>query len=49
MIPRSQVGFEINFNRFFFKYSPPRPLDEVEADLAELEREIASLVDEVTA
>jgi len=32
-------GFEINFNRFFFKYSPPRPLDEVESDLANLEEE----------
>ena len=42
-------GFEINFDRFFFKYSPPRPLDEIEADLVSLEREIAALVDEVTA
>jgi type I restriction enzyme M protein len=42
-------GFEINFNRFFFKYSLPRPLDEVETDLANLEEEIAALVEEVTA
>jgi type I restriction enzyme M protein len=42
-------GFEINFNRFFFKYAPPRPLAIVESELADLEAEIAALVEEVTA
>lgn len=38
-----RVAYEINFNRYFYKYTPPRPLDEIEADLAALEGEIAEL------
>ena len=25
------VGYEINFNRYFYRYTPPRPLEEIEA------------------
>jgi hypothetical protein len=32
-----KVGYEINFNRVFFKYKPPRPLEEIDAELAEVE------------
>jgi len=28
-----RVGCEINFNRYFYKYTPPRPLEEIEADI----------------
>lgn len=42
-----RVGFEINFNRYFYKYVPPRPLAEIDADLKALEAEIASLLQEV--
>ena len=27
-----RVGYEINFNRYFYRYQPPRPLEEIEAD-----------------
>ena len=27
------VGYEINFNRYFYRYTPPRPLEEIEADI----------------
>ena len=27
------VGYEINFNRYFYRYKPPRPLPEIEADI----------------
>ncbi len=27
------VGYEINFNRYFYKYTPPRPLEEIEAEI----------------
>ncbi len=27
------VGYEINFNRYFYRYKPPRPLEEIEADI----------------
>jgi type I restriction enzyme M protein len=24
-----KVGYEINFNRYFYRYQPPRPLEEI--------------------
>ncbi len=42
-----RVGYEINFNRYFYKYVPPRPLDEIDAELKTLEAEIAGLLQEV--
>ena len=42
-----RVGYEINFNRYFYKYVPPRPLDEIDAELKSLEAEIAGLLQEV--
>ena len=43
------VGYEINFNRYFYVYQPPRPLAEIDADLKTVEAEIAALLGEVTA
>ena len=42
-----QIGYEINFNRFFFRLREPRALGEIEAEILELEREIAEQVQEV--
>jgi type I restriction enzyme M protein len=42
-----RVGYEINFNRYFYKYLPPRPLEEIEADIRTLEREIVGMLREV--
>jgi type I restriction enzyme M protein len=42
-----KVGYEINFNRYFYKYVPPRPLEEIEADLRKIEDEIAALLKDV--
>ncbi|MER2508142.1 MAG: class I SAM-dependent DNA methyltransferase [Amaricoccus sp.] len=42
-----RVGYEINFNRFFYRYVPPRPLHEIDAELKALEAEIAGLLREV--
>lgn len=44
-----RVGYEINFNRYFYKYVPPRPLEEIDAELKSLESEIANLLKEVAA
>jgi type I restriction enzyme M protein len=43
-----KVGYEVNFNRYFYKYVPPRPLDEIEADLKAVEAEILDLLKQVT-
>ena len=42
------VGYEINFNRYFYRYRPPRPLDEIEADIRGLEKDIVRMLAEVT-
>ena len=42
-----RVGYEINFNRYFYRYVPPRPLEEIDAELKILEAEIAVLLKEV--
>ena len=41
------VGYEINFNRYFYKYTPPRPLKEIDTDLKATEARIQALLDEV--
>lgn len=41
-----RVGYDINFNRYFYKYVPPRPLTEIDADLKTLETDIAMLLRE---
>ena len=43
------VGYEINFNRFFYQYQPLRKLEEIDADLRTVEVEIGALLKEVTA
>lgn len=43
-----KVGYEINFNREFFQYQPPRPLVEIDAELAAVEKRIMELLREVT-
>ena len=45
---KDKVGYEINFNHHFYRYTPPRPLEEIDADLAKAEEEIARLLREVT-
>jgi type I restriction enzyme M protein len=42
------VGYEINFNRYFYRYTPPRPLEDIEADIRAIERDIVRMLAEVT-
>jgi type I restriction enzyme M protein len=44
-----RVGYEINFNRYFYRYLPPRSLEEIDEELKTLEAEIAALLKEVAA
>lgn len=41
------VGYEIPFNRHFYMYVPPRPLEEIDAELDVLSAEIMTLLQEV--
>jgi type I restriction enzyme M protein len=42
------VGYEINFNRYFYRYTPPRPLEEIEQDIRDIEGDIVRILSEVT-
>jgi type I restriction enzyme M protein len=42
------VGYEINFNRYFYRYTPPRPLEEIESEIRGIEADILKMLAEVT-
>src|SRR5439155_24926764 len=42
------VGYEINFNRYFYRYTPPRPLDAIELDIRAIETDIMRMLAGVT-
>lgn len=41
------VGYEIPFNRHFYEYVPPRPLEEIDAELETLNKEIMEMLREI--
>ncbi|MTI78360.1 MAG: SAM-dependent DNA methyltransferase [Marinobacter sp.] len=43
------VGFEIPFNRHFYEYKPPRPLEEIDADLKQCTDRIKQMIEELSA
>jgi type I restriction enzyme M protein len=42
------IGYEINFNRYFYRYTPPRPLEDIEQDIRAIEGDIVRMLAEVT-
>ena len=44
-----KVGYEIPFNRHFYEYVAPRPLDDIAFDITTLEQDIMAMLKEVTA
>ena len=45
---KDKIGYEINFNRHFYQFSPPRALRDIDLDLKKAEDEILRLLREVT-
>jgi type I restriction enzyme M protein len=43
----TKIGYEIPLTRHFYKYVPPRPLAEIDAEIKTLEAEIQKLLGEV--
>ncbi|MEN4054087.1 class I SAM-dependent DNA methyltransferase [Sulfurimonas sp. NWX79] len=41
------VGYEIPFNRYFYEYKPPRALEEIDAELEILTKEIMEMLREI--
>ncbi len=44
---KTKIGYEIPLTRHFYKYVPPRPLAEIDAEIKKLETEIQELLREV--
>jgi type I restriction enzyme M protein len=42
---KTKVGYEIPFNRHFYVFKPPRPLDEIDADLKGCTDRILTMID----
>ena len=45
---KTKLGYEIPFTRIFYRYQPPRPLAEIDADIKQVETEILQVLAEVT-
>lgn len=41
---KNKIGYEINFTQYFYVYEPPRPLEEIEADINKITIEIQDLL-----
>ena len=45
---KTKIGYEVPLTRKFYKYIPPRSLEEIDAEIKQLEAEIQDLLREVT-
>lgn len=46
---KTKIGYEIPFTRYFYTYTPPRPLTQIQDELQTLEQEIQTLLQDVFA
>ena len=44
---KTKIGYDIPLTRHFYTYTPPRPLDEIDAEIRTLEAEIRDLLAQV--
>ena len=42
-----KIGYEINFNRYFYKPRPMRSLEEIREDIVAVERETEGILKEI--
>ena len=45
---KTRIGYEIPLTRHFYRYTPPRALEQIDAEIKTLETEIQALLREVT-
>jgi len=45
---KTKIGYEVPLTRHFYKYVPPRPLTQIDAEIRQLEADIQVLLHEVT-
>ena len=41
------IGYEISFTRYFYDYAPPRSIEEITAEILQLERETEGILNEI--
>jgi len=41
---KTKIGYEVPMTRHFYKYMPPRPLEEIDAEIRALESEVQALL-----
>ncbi|MGO8448712.1 N-6 DNA methylase [Rhizobium ruizarguesonis] len=46
---KTRVGYEIPFNRHFYVFEPPRPLEEIDAELKQVTDRIRAMIGELSA
>ena len=46
-LDKTKIGYEISFNKYFYQHKPLRTLDEVTADIVELEKASEGLIAEI--
>ena len=46
---KTKVGYEVPFNRHFYVFTPPRPLEEIDADLKRTTDRIKAMIEGLTA
>ncbi len=46
---KTKIGYEIPFTRHFYRYTPPRPLEDIQKDLHQLVSEIQDMLREIGA
>lgn len=44
---KTKIGYEISFTKYFYKYKPLRPLEEITGDIKTLEEETRRLMEEI--
>lgn len=46
---KTKVGYELPLTRHFYVYQPPRPLEEIAAEISQLEKDIMAMLSEVVS
>lgn len=44
---KDKTGYKINFTQYFYTYTPPRPLEEIEKDIEQITQEIRQLIGDI--
>jgi len=46
-LEKTKIGYEISFNKYFYRHKPLRSIEEVTAEILELEKENDGLINDI--